>query len=47
MTVEEIRNELEKNPELMELIKAYSALDKDTQAAALPVVVGLLELLKG
>lgn len=45
--IKEIQKELKKNPELMELIKAYSDLDKETRAAALPVVVGLLELLKG
>ena len=44
--MKEIQKELKKNPELMDLIKAYSDLDKDTRAAALPVLTGLMELLK-
>lgn len=45
--IKEIQKTLKKNPALMELITAYSELDKDMQAAALPVLTGLMELLKG
>ena len=40
------RNDQKDNPELMELIKGLSGLDKDTQAAVLPVILRLTELLK-